>query len=75
MAYQGFSSGDIDRDAQAIRTFLQDGHLIGCLSILCTDTMQAVAVKSQLQQIARAMYGSPPTWCIAGLNNLRRSRH
>lgn len=77
MAYQGFSSGDLDRDARAIRTFLQDGHLIGCaqsfaknmglyghrvgcLSILCTDTMQALAVKSQLQQIARAMYGSPP---------------
>ncbi|KAI6673306.1 hypothetical protein NL676_001212 [Syzygium grande] len=77
MAYQGFSSGDLDRDAQAIRTFLQDGHLIGCaqsfaknmglyghrvgcLSLLCSDTIQAVAVKSQLRQIARAMYGSPP---------------
>ncbi|KAJ3653772.1 hypothetical protein Zmor_013007 [Zophobas morio] len=26
MAYQGFASGDIDRDAQAVRLFLKDGH-------------------------------------------------
>ena len=30
MAYQGFASGDLERDAQAIRIFLEDGHLIGC---------------------------------------------
>jgi aspartate aminotransferase, mitochondrial len=29
-------------------------------SILCEDEMQAVAVKSQLQQIARPMYSNPP---------------
>lgn len=29
-------------------------------SFLCDDVKQAVAIKSQLQQIARAMYGSPP---------------
>ncbi|XP_071959584.1 aspartate aminotransferase, mitochondrial-like [Antedon mediterranea] len=28
MAYQGFASGDIDRDAQAVRQFLKDGHQI-----------------------------------------------
>lgn len=28
MAYQGFASGDIDRDASAVRHFLQDGHEI-----------------------------------------------
>lgn len=28
MAYQGFASGDIDRDAAAVRHFLQDGHEI-----------------------------------------------
>ena len=28
MAYQGFASGDIDRDAQAVRLFLKDGHKI-----------------------------------------------
>ena len=26
MAYQGFASGDIDRDANALRTFIADGH-------------------------------------------------
>uniref|UniRef100_A0A481MQN5 Aspartate aminotransferase n=1 Tax=Nipponaphis monzeni TaxID=196483 RepID=A0A481MQN5_9HEMI len=28
MAYQGFASGDIDRDASAVRLFLSDGHQI-----------------------------------------------
>lgn len=28
MAYQGFASGDIDRDALAVRQFLYDGHCI-----------------------------------------------
>ncbi|PRD22466.1 UNVERIFIED_CONTAM: Aspartate aminotransferase [Trichonephila clavipes] len=26
MAYQGFASGDCDRDAQAVRMFIEDGH-------------------------------------------------
>ncbi|KAJ1259490.1 hypothetical protein BS78_10G159600 [Paspalum vaginatum] len=77
MAYQGFASGDPERDAKAIRIFLDDGHQIGCaqsyaknmglygqragcLSILCDNEMQAVAVKSQLQQLARPMYSNPP---------------
>lgn len=30
-AYQGFASGDADKDASAIRLFVEDGHLI-CLS-------------------------------------------
>ncbi|KAK9834357.1 hypothetical protein WJX84_005136 [Apatococcus fuscideae] len=30
MAYQGFASGDCDRDSQAIRIFLEDGHDLGC---------------------------------------------
>ncbi|XP_017648459.1 aspartate aminotransferase, mitochondrial-like isoform X2 [Gossypium arboreum] len=77
VAYQGFASGDVERDAQAIRIFLEDGHSIGCaqsfaknmglyghrvgcLSILCNDKIQAVAIKSQLKQISNTMYGSPP---------------
>uniref|UniRef100_A0A7C8Z106 Aspartate aminotransferase n=1 Tax=Opuntia streptacantha TaxID=393608 RepID=A0A7C8Z106_OPUST len=77
MAYQGFASGDPERDAKAIRIFLQDGHLlgisqsfaknmglygqrVGCLSVLCDNEKQAVAVKSRLQQIARPMYSNPP---------------
>ncbi|KAJ8628933.1 hypothetical protein MRB53_022256 [Persea americana] len=30
MAYQGFASGDSERDAKATRIFLEDGNLIGC---------------------------------------------
>eukprot|EP00850_Spirogloea_muscicola_P004358 SM000018S03723 [mRNA] locus=s18:1045783:1048302:+ [translate_table: standard] len=77
MAYQGFATGDLVRDAQAIRIFVDDGHQvacsqsyaknmglygqrIGCLSVVCDDEKQAVAVKSQLQQIARPMYSNPP---------------
>ncbi|AES89801.1 aspartate aminotransferase [Medicago truncatula] len=77
MAYQGFASGDPERDAKAIRIFLNDSHLIGvaqsyaknmglygqrvgCLSLLCENEKQAVAVKSQLQLIARPMYSNPP---------------
>jgi aspartate aminotransferase len=29
MAYQGFASGDINRDAAALRLFLKDGHHVG----------------------------------------------
>ncbi|KAG7011992.1 Aspartate aminotransferase, mitochondrial [Cucurbita argyrosperma subsp. argyrosperma] len=77
MAYQGFASGDPEKDAKSIRIFLEDGHHIGiaqsyaknmglygqrvgCLSVLCKDEKQAVAVKSQLQQLARPMYSNPP---------------
>jgi aspartate aminotransferase len=28
MAYQGFASGDLDRDAAALRIFVQDGHQV-----------------------------------------------
>ncbi|KPM10192.1 aspartate aminotransferase, mitochondrial-like protein [Sarcoptes scabiei] len=31
MAYQGFATGDIDRDASALRFFIEDGHQV-CLS-------------------------------------------
>ena len=30
MAYQGFASGDCERDGEAIRIFLDDGHLVAC---------------------------------------------
>lgn len=30
------------------------------LSVLCEDEKQAIAVKSQLQQLARPMYSNPP---------------
>ncbi|CAL0328921.1 unnamed protein product [Lupinus luteus] len=36
------------------------GQRVGCLSVLCEDDKQAVAVKSQLQLISRPMYSNPP---------------
>ena len=30
MAYQGFASGDLDRDARSIQIFVEDGNVIGC---------------------------------------------
>ncbi|KAL6134171.1 hypothetical protein ACLB2K_066404 [Fragaria x ananassa] len=36
------------------------GQRVGCLGLLCEDEKQAVAVKSQLQQITRPMYSNPP---------------
>ncbi|XP_010520474.1 PREDICTED: aspartate aminotransferase, mitochondrial-like isoform X2 [Tarenaya hassleriana] len=77
MAYQGFASGCLVKDALSVRIFLEDGHLIGCaqsfaknmglyghrvgcLSVLANNTVQASMMRSQLQQIARSMYGSPP---------------
>ncbi|OIS98133.1 aspartate aminotransferase, mitochondrial [Nicotiana attenuata] len=77
MAYQGIASGDLEKDATAIRIFLDDGHLlgcaqsfsknmglyghrVGCVSIVSRDVKQATAIKSQLQQIVRAMYSSSP---------------
>ncbi|KAK8556534.1 hypothetical protein V6N12_002933 [Hibiscus sabdariffa] len=36
------------------------GHRVGVLSVLCNDKIQAMAINSQLQQISRTMYGSPP---------------
>ncbi|CAL1378488.1 unnamed protein product [Linum trigynum] len=46
------------------------GHRTGCLSLLCADRDQAVQVKSQLQQIAGAMYGSPPVHGIVLLSTI-----
>lgn len=28
MAYQGFASGDCDKDAQPVRMFIEDGHRV-----------------------------------------------
>ncbi|KAK6141254.1 hypothetical protein DH2020_025009 [Rehmannia glutinosa] len=102
MAYQGFASGDPERDAKSIRIFLGGRSLdwmcpiickeYGTLwpknwlpqlnfdllssldemqisteqkpilspDVVCEDEKQAVAVKSQLQQLARPMYSNPP---------------
>ncbi|GJM90699.1 hypothetical protein PR202_ga07004 [Eleusine coracana subsp. coracana] len=71
MAYQGFASGDPERDAKAIRNFPRRWTPNWVCSVIRKEhgtlrtesgmpEKQAVAVKSQLQQLARPMYSNPP---------------
>lgn len=75
MAYQGFASGDVDKDAYALRSFLPHmpviiaqsfaknfglyGERVGCLTVT-TSPSAVPAVESQLKILARAMYSNPP---------------
>lgn len=36
------------------------GQRIGCLSLVCADDKESLAVRSQVQQILRPMYSNPP---------------
>lgn len=49
MAYQGFASGDIDRDAWAVRHFIEQGHNI---------------VLSQSFAKNMGLYGQNPEWAL-----------
>ena len=40
MAYQGFASGDVDRDAFALRYFIDDGH-----NVLLSQSFAKVSVQ------------------------------
>ena len=40
MAYQGFASGDVDRDAFALRHFIADGH-----NVLLSQSFAKVKVR------------------------------
>ncbi|KAI2653567.1 Aspartate aminotransferase, mitochondrial [Labeo rohita] len=51
MAYQGFASGDTDRDAWAVRYFIEQGH---------NDAEEAKRVESQLKILIRPIYSNPP---------------
>ena len=56
-AYQGFASGDCDRDAAAIRLFVQDGHRLG-LSQVCRAAVSAARALQAArlgQKCARAL--------------------
>lgn len=76
-AYQGFASGDIVKDAWAIRYFVKEGfsmlvsqsyaknmglygERVGALHVVTPDKETADKVLSQLKQIIRANYSSPP---------------
>ncbi|KAI5714043.1 hypothetical protein M8J76_010134 [Diaphorina citri] len=74
-AYQGFASGDLERDAFAVRKFSTKKFLypnlesysiptderIGNLTLVLKDKSHIPAVKSQITLIVRAMYSNPPS--------------
>lgn len=76
-AYQGFASGDIIRDAEAIRYFVKQGfsmlvsqsyaknmglygERVGALHVVSENKETSDKVLSQLKQVIRANYSSPP---------------
>lgn len=77
-AYQGFASGDAEKDAYSIRYFVERGDIsvllaqsfaknfglygerCGTLSVVCQSEMERQHVVSQLKNIIRPMYSSPP---------------
>ncbi|XP_003743821.1 aspartate aminotransferase, mitochondrial [Galendromus occidentalis] len=76
MAYQGFATGDIDRDASAVRIFSQSGPMclaqsfaknmglygerVGAFSLLCDSKEEAERCMSQIKILIRPMYSNPP---------------
>ena len=45
MAYQGFATGDVDRDAVGVRTFADDGHQI----LLCQSYSKNMGLYGEQQ--------------------------
>ncbi|OAL68173.1 aspartate aminotransferase [Trichophyton rubrum] len=72
MAYQGFASGDIHRDAFALRYFAeQDMPLllcqsfaknmrVGAFSVACASPEEKKRVDSQIKILVRPLYSNPP---------------
>ncbi|KAI9175637.1 Aspartate aminotransferase, cytoplasmic [Blastocladiella emersonii ATCC 22665] len=77
-AYQGFASGDVDRDAQAVRFFATKMELLvaqsfaknfglynercGNLSVVAASPAVAGAVRSQMAKLQRAAISNPPAF-------------
>ncbi|KAJ3370648.1 Aspartate aminotransferase, cytoplasmic [Allomyces arbusculus] len=77
-AYQGFASGDLDRDATAVRYFATRTELFvaqsfaknfglynertGALTVVTKSPETAQAVKSQLAKLSRAAISNPPAF-------------
>lgn len=78
MAYQGLASGDLDKDAWAVRLFASRGavlvamsfsknlglyaHRVGALVVVLPHGMSAGPVQGHLARLARAMYSTPPAF-------------
>ncbi|CAI2195592.1 5170_t:CDS:2, partial [Funneliformis geosporum] len=59
-AYQGFASGDLDRDAWAVRYFVERGQRAGCLTFVLKNSDAAGRVSSQLAKLQRSEISNPP---------------
>lgn len=76
MAYQGFATGDIDRDATAVRMFAKSGPMclaqsfaknmglygerVGAFSLFCNSAEEANRCMSQIKILIRPLYSNPP---------------
>ncbi|TAQ89155.1 hypothetical protein B7494_g2557 [Chlorociboria aeruginascens] len=60
MAYQGFASGDTDKDAFPLRHFGLYGERVGAFSIVCADAEEKKRVDSQVKILVRPLYSNPP---------------
>jgi aspartate aminotransferase len=71
-AYQGFASGDLEKDAWAIRYFLDVqsfaknaglyGERVGALHVIAQTTEAANRIKSQLSVLQRSEISNPPSY-------------
>ncbi|KAI5635824.1 aminotransferase class I and II domain-containing protein [Phthorimaea operculella] len=63
-AYQGFASGDLDKDAWAVRYFdtkiYQTNERVGNLAIVLNTSAHVAPIRSQVTWIVRGMYSNPP---------------
>ncbi|KAL1404265.1 hypothetical protein pipiens_020468 [Culex pipiens pipiens] len=58
MAYQGFASGDVNKDALANMGLY--GERAGAFSLICADKDEADRTMSQIKILIRPMYSNPP---------------
>lgn len=75
MAYQGFATGDIDRDASAVRLFAGSGPMclaqsfaknmglygerVGAFSLICSSAEEQARCMSQIKILIRPLYSNP----------------
>ncbi|BAE58257.1 unnamed protein product [Aspergillus oryzae RIB40] len=60
MAYQGFASGNADKDAFAPRHFGLYGERVGAFSLVCENAEEKKRVDSQVKILIRPFYSNPP---------------
>ena len=68
-AYQGFASGDFDRDALALRIFLQDGHRLGLAQSFAKNMVRRPpTARGSTGRRSQEKAGHSPAVCCAMLS-------